>query len=198
MINKFANYDTTQAYTESEQLPRGGYVCKITGAKIEESDYGQRVKIAFDIAEGDHAGYFQAKYDRNTNEDKKWPGVYSLNVPSDDGSERDNWAKRRFKTFTNALEDSNAGYHFDWDETKFKGKQIGLVFNYREYEFNGQTGMTPNVAKAVSIGDIKENRFKIPEDKYLKNNSAQNKTANQAAIDGFLNVPAGDAEEIPF
>lgn len=197
-IKKFNDYEQVTAYSEIEQLPRGGYVCKITGAKTEDGEYGQRVKIAFDIAEGDHTGYFQAKFDRNTNEDKKWPGVYSLNVPSDDGSERDNWTKRRFKTFTNALEDSNDGYHFDWDETKFKGKLIGLVFNYREYEFNGQTGMTPNVAKVVSVSDIKENRFKIPEDKYLKNGSSQNNTVNQAAIDGFMNVPSGEAEEIPF
>ena len=198
MINKFNGFDETKAYTDAEQLPRGGYICKITGAKIEDTDYGQRVKIAFDIAEGDHAGYFQAKFDRNTNEDKKWPGVYSLNVPSDDGSERDSWTKRRFKTFTNALEDSNPGYHFDWDESKFKSKLIGLVFNYREYEFNGQTGMTPNVAKVASIGDIKENRFKIPEDKFLKNSPTTSTSANQSAIDGFINVPAGNEEEIPF
>lgn len=198
MIKQFSNYENTQAYTEIGQLPRGGYICKIAGAKVEEGTNGQYIKIAFDVAEGDHAGYFQAKFDRNTNEDKKWPGVYSLNVPSDDGSERDNWTKRRFKTFTNALEDSNDGYHFDWDETKFKGKLIGLVFNYREYDFNGQTGMTPNVAKVVSVSDIKENRFKIPEDKFLKNGSSQNNTVNQAAIDGFMNVPSGEAEEIPF
>lgn len=196
MIKQFSNYDTTQAYTDTEQLPRGGYVCKITGAKVEEGDYGQRIKVAFDIEEGEYAEYFKNKYERNTNEDKKWPGVYSLNVPKDDGSEQDGWAKRRFKTFTNALEDSNSGYHFDWDETKFKGKLIGIIFNYREYSFNGQTGMTPNAAKVASVSDIRENKFKLPKDRYLSNGSGQQ--ATQDEINGFMNIPAGNEEEIPF
>lgn len=196
MIKSFNDFNATQAYTDIEQLPRGAYVCRITGAKIEENDYGQRVKIAFDIAEGEYAGYYQSKYDRNTNEDKKWPGVYSLSVPKDDGSEQDGWTKRRFKTFTNALEDSNNGYHFDWDETKFKGKLIGLVFNYREYEFNGQRGWTPNAAKAVSIADVREGKCKIPEDRPLRN--AAPTAAQQNAIEGFMQVPSGTEEEIPF
>lgn len=196
MIKSFNDYEATKAYTGAEQLPRGGYVCKITGAKIEENDYGQHVKIAFDIAEGQYAGYYQNKYASNTNEDKKWPGVFTLNVPKDDGTEQDGWTKRRFKTFTNALEDSNAGYHFDWDETKFKGKMVGLVFNYREYEFNGQRGWTPNAAQSASISDIREGKYKIPKDKVLKN--AAPAAAQQSSIDGFMTVPAGAEEEIPF
>lgn len=199
MIKQFSNYESTQAYTGGEEkLPRGGYVCKITGAKVEENEYGQHVKIAFDIAEGEHAGYYQNKYDRNTNEDKKWPGVYTLNVPKDDGSEQDGWTKRRFKTFTNALEDSNAGYHFDWDESKFKGKLVGLVFNYREYDFNGQTGWTPNPAQSCSVADIRAGKYKVPEDKPLKNKPAQQSAADKDAVEGFLKVPAGTEEEIPF
>lgn len=197
MIKQFNDYDSTKAYTGAEQLPRGGYICKIIGAKVEDGDYGQYVKVAFDIAEGEHSGYFQNKYDRNTNEDKKWPGVFMLNVPKDDGTEQDGWTKRRFKTFTNALEDSNAGYHFDWDELKFKGKLIGFVFNYREYDLNGQTGMAPNAAQSASVADIKANKFKIPEDKLLKNKPAQQGT-NKDAIEGFMKVPVGAEEEIPF
>lgn len=197
MIKQFNDYENTKAYTDSVQLPRGGYVCKITGTKIEEGDYGQRIKIAFDIAEGDYAGYFQDKYSRNTNEDKKWPGVYTLNVPKDDGTEQDGWAKRRFRTFTNALEDSNPGYHFDWDETKFKGKLVGLIFNYREYSFNGNTGMTPNAAKAASIGDIKEGKFKIPGDKLLSTRPAGSATA-AGSVSEFMNIPQTEEEEIPF
>lgn len=197
MINRFQNYETTQAYTDSEQLPRGGYICRITGARIEETQYGQRVKIAFDIDDGPYKGYYQNKYDANQNEDKKWPGVYSLGVPKDDGTEQDNWTKRRFKTFTNALEDSNAGYHFDWDETKFKGKRIGIVFNYREYEFNGRNGMTPNPAKVVAVEAIANNHYKVPEDRLLNGSKAA--PAQSSGIDGFVNIPNKSVEEeIPF
>ena len=196
MISKFNDYEQTQAFTETKQLPRGGYICKIAGAKVESGkNGGQYIKIAFDISEGEYKGYFQERYDAKTDEDKKWPGVYTLNVPKDDGSERDSWTKRRFKTFTNALEDSNEGYHFDWDETKFKGKLVGLIFNYREYFFNGKNGMTPNVAQATSVEKIREGNFKIPEDRMLEHTTARTGSAD---VNAFVNVGSSTEEEIPF
>ena len=111
MIKKFNDFNETKGYSDSQQLPRGGYVCKIIGAKPIETKFGQSIKVAFDIAEGEFAGYYQQKYDANKNEDKKWPGTFLLNVPSDDGSTQDGWTKRKFRTFTDALEDSNTGYH---------------------------------------------------------------------------------------
>lgn len=198
MITKFNDFDKTQAYTETKQLPRGGYVCRIAGAKVEPSrDGGQYIKIAFDIEEGEYKGFFQGKFDQNTNEDKKWPGVYSLNVPKDDGSERDSWTKRRFKTFTNALEDSNEGYHFDWDETKFKGKLVGFVFNYREYSFNGINGMTPNVANVTSVDKVRTGEYKIPADRLLKERPAAETAEFVRDMNKFVNNTA-EEEEIPF
>jgi hypothetical protein len=196
MIKKFNDFETTRSYTSgSESLPRGGYVCKIMGAKPIETKFGQSIKVAFDIAEGDYAGYYQAKYNANTNEDKKWPGVYLLNVPNDDGSQKDGWTKRKFRTFTDALEDSNAGYHFDWDETKFKGKLIGFVFNYREFETSdGGTGWTPNAQNSTSAQKIRDGKFKIPEDRPLKNRPA----APTPNANDFVAVPAGTEEEVPF
>ena len=197
-IKKFSDFESTQAYTESIKLPRGGYVCKIAGAKIEENQRGQYVKIAFDIYEGEFAKYYQNKFEANTNEDKKWPGIFTLNVPLDDGSEKDGWTKRRFKTFTNALEDSNPGYHFDWDETKFKGKLVGLVFNYREYEFDGQRGMIPNPAQAASVNDIRENKYKIPKDRMLSGNRVET-PEKDIGINGFVSITSAHTmEEIPY
>lgn len=195
-IKKFGDYAQTKAYTDSEQLPRGGYVCKIINAKVIENQYGQSIKVAFDIEEGEHKGYFKNKFDSNTNEDKKWPGIYLLNVPNDDGSEKDGWTKRKFRTFTDALEESNSGYHFDWDEQKFKGKLIGLVFNYREYEFNGRTGMTPNPARATSAKKIRDGKFKVPADKIL---SGSSRSASGSSSSGdFMNIPNTTEDEIPF
>lgn len=190
MIKKFEDYDKVKAYGVSEQLPRGGYVCKIIGAKIEENEYGQSVKIAFDIAEGDFSGYYKKRYDSDDREDKKWGGTYLLNVPKDDGSERDGWTKRRFKTFTDALEDSNPNYHFDWDEQKFAKKQIGIVFNYREWK---EGSWVPNPANVCSVETIRKNEFKQPADKSLPQ-----KAKPKADDDGWMNVPEGVAEELNF
>lgn len=198
MIKKFGDYEQTRGYSEGEQLPKGGYVCKIIGAKIQENEYGQCIKIAFDIAEGEFKDFYQKKYDANTNEDKKWSGTFLLNVPTDDGSEKDGWTKRRFRTFTDALEDSNAGYHFDWDETKFKGKQVGFVFNYREWQASdGRLIMSPNVAKTTSVEKIRSGNFKVPEDRLLKTVKHDNQ-GQQAGANSFINIPEGVNEEIPF
>lgn len=194
-IKKFADFDEVRAYGESEQLPRGGYVCNIIGAKIVDFSNGQSVKIAFDIAEGEHAGYYKRKYDNNQNEDKKWSGTFLLNVPKDDGSEKDGWTKSKFKTFTDALEASNSGYHFDWDEAKFVGKKIGFVFNYREWENGANRGWMPNAARVASVADIRENKFKIPEDKPLRN---RQQSAPATDSDGFMHIPAGDNPVFDF
>lgn len=72
--------------------------------------------IAFDIAEGEQAGFYKRNYDSQTQEDKKWKGVYRLYCPKDDGTDQDNWTKRRFKTVMEAFESSNEKYHWNWDE----------------------------------------------------------------------------------
>lgn len=193
-INKFNGFETTRGYSEQEQLPRGGYVCKIVGAKIENGNYGQTVKIAYDIAEGEYTEFFKKQFDSNPNEDKKWPGVYLLNVPTDDGSQQDGWTKRKFRTFTDALEDSNNGYHFDWDEQKFVGKLIGFVFNYREWtDRDGNSHMSPNPAKSATVDAIRNGKYKVPDDK-VKNPSAS--SSFKPDDHGF--VPAGNDASIPF
>lgn len=167
MIKKF-DIDKTQEYGDYPMLPRGGYVCIIKGAKVEERNDGSQVIVmAIDIAEGEYKGYYQQDLDRQTGE-KTWHCRYWLNVPKDDGSERDEWDKRKFKTFTTSLEKSNEGYVFDWDEQKFIGKLIGGLFNYREFETSsGTVGESPNLAQVRSVDAIRSGNYKLPKDKKL-------------------------------
>jgi hypothetical protein len=136
MIKQFGDFATTQAVSEGAALPKDGYVCKILNAQVKDGTKGQYLQIAYDIAEGQYKDYFKGLYDAKKDENKKWSTYFFVNLPKDDGSEKDGWTKRLFKTFTNALEDSNEGYHFDWDETKFKDKLIGGLFHYEEYQRN--------------------------------------------------------------
>lgn len=189
-IKRFSGYEEAKTYAETQQLPRGGYVCRIIDASVQDNQYGQSIKISFDVDEGEHKGYFQRIFDSKTAADKKWPGVFLLSVPNDDGTERDGWTKNKFKTFIVALEDSNPGYHFDWDETKFKGKQIGLIFNYRQYEFNGSTGFAPNAAKSASVAAIRGGKFKIPKDKVLPGHEKDNPYGASFTV--------VDTEDMPF
>lgn len=167
MIKKF-DIDNTKEYGDFQMLPRGGYVCVVKGAKVEtRPDNTQVIILAVDIAEGEYAGYYQRDLDRQTG-DKTWHCRYWLNVPEDNGTEHDEWDKRKFKTFTTALEKSNEGYKFDWDERKFVGKLVGGLFNYREFETSsGTVGESPNLAQFRSVDTIRSGDFKVPKDKKL-------------------------------
>lgn len=191
MIKQFGDYATTQAYSDETGLPKGGYVCKILNAQVKDGQKGQYIQIAYDIAEGEFENYFKKLYDAKKDEDKKWSTYFFLNIPTDDGSEKDGWTKRTFKTFTNALEDSNEGYHFDWDETKFKGKLVGGLFRYEEYQRqDGKIGRSTKMNKSCSVAKIHSGNYKLPDDKLL------NKPTNNAT--DFMNIPDDITEEIPF
>lgn len=197
MIKRFNDYEQTQAYGDFQQLPKGGYVMKILDARIENKGYGDYIMIAGDVEGGEYHHYFAKNYKAQTGEDKKWRGNYLLNIPADDGSERDGWTKRRFKTFTEALEDSNPGYHFDWDETKFKGKMIGGLFNAREYEkSDGDTAWATNWGGVCAVEKIRDGSFTLPKDKPLRGR-AQN-AQPVTGSDGFMQIPDGIDEELPF
>ena len=192
-IRRFNDYNETKAYGDIQTLPRGGYVLKIMGAEVCESKIGQYIKISCDVAEGEYLDFFANDYRNQQQEDKKWHCNYLLNVPNDDGSEKDGWTKRRFKTVTEALEDSNSNYHFDWDEKKFKGKLIGGLFNEREYEFNGDIKKSTNLAQLCSVEKIRKGTYQLPEDKLISRTNATN-----TATPGFMSIPDGIGDSLPF
>ena len=194
-MKAFKDYDKVKTYGDGMKLPVGGYVLKILNVKYQQGGKGvsDQIILSFDIAEGEYAGFYQKQYKSQDGEDKKWKGTYRLWVPSDDGSQEDEWTKRRFKTVMCAFEDSNDGFHWDWDENKLKNKLVGALFNDKEWEFNGKTGFYTNCHSFTAVQKIRDNDFKIPEPTYLKNSSAASKNT-----DDFVNVPEGDAEELPF
>lgn len=193
-LNGYAN---AQVYTEQERLPIGGYLLKILDVKYQTNDWGDIIQLSFDITEGEHKDFFIHNYNQQTGEDKKWKGVYRLRVPKDDGSEQDEWTMRRFKTVIAAFEESNSGYHWNWDEQTLKGKSIGALFNNKEYEFNGRHGFFTNCHSLVTVEKIKSGKFTIPEDTLL--NKGNNTSQSRPDADGFMNIPDGITdEELPF
>ena len=153
-----------------EILPKGGYVCEIKNVKIEEYSGGFQVLVlAIDVVEGQYAGFFRKDFDQNTREDKQWRGKYRVNIPMDDGSEKDAWTKRVFNNFIYSIQESNPGYVWDWEEKKLKGKKIGVLFREREWEMNGRTGWSTEAAGSAPAQDIRDGTFKLPKDKPLKN-----------------------------
>lgn len=196
-IKRFGDFDKVQGYQDRRQLPVGGYVMRIMGAEIKENRIGQYVQVSMDVAEGDFKDFFADDYrsQDGTQRARVWHCSYLLNVPTDDGSERDGWTKRRFKTFTDALEASNEGYHFDWDERRFKGLLIGGLFNLREWERDGRRGMSTNLAQVCDVEKIRSGRFKLPKDQLLGDGSGSASTSGGDSTGGLQVVHDDD---LPF
>lgn len=203
-IKRFGDYEKTQAYTDFQTLPKGGYIGRILNAEVKENSNGQYIQLAVDIAEGEYKDFFMNEWKNQQGEDKKWHCNFLLNVPKDDGSERDGWTKRRFKTVIVALEDSNSGYHFDWDEQKFKGKLIGCLFNEREYEGNdGTVKKATNLAQITSVEKVRSGDFKIPADKLLNKQSTpfpqqSSAPAQSSSLPSWMSVPDNASDSMPF
>lgn len=180
------------------KLPPGAYKAKIIGVKYEAGKNGtsDRILIQFDITEGEFKDFFRTQYDENTSEDKKWKGKAAIYVPVDDGSERDNWTKRSFAKWTNALEDSNTGYTWDWDEKKWKNLAIGLMYAETWTGIDGKPIKYTEVRYTMAIGEVKPD-VKIPDPK-VKDSYKQAVNNSDNGTDDFVNVPEGSADEIPF
>ena len=190
MIKKFGGYEKAETFKEHEKLPIGGYILKILNAEEKSYTWGDVLVLSFDIDEGDYKGFYKSNYASQNSEEKKWKGNINIVVPKEDGSEKDNITLRAFKTTITAIEDSNNGYHWDWDENKFKGKLIGGLFRNKEWEYNGNTGFFTECCRLISVDAIKNDKFKVPEDKLLsgKSNNSGNPTNMNDSTDS----------EIPF
>lgn len=198
MIRRFGDYEQTKAYGDYQQLPKGGYVMQIRDVKIEanKSGSGEHLEVSADIFEGEYKNFFMNDWKNQQSEDKKWKGRFWVNIPADDGSEQDAWTKRRFKTFTEAVEDSNEGYHFDWDETKFKGKLVGDLFNEREWEAqDGQIRRSTNWGGVCSVEKIRAGSYTLPKDRLINRGYT---AAAPAASDSFTQLNDDDLADLPF
>lgn len=200
-MKKFNDYETTQSYSNSEKLPVGGYVLKIANVRYEEGQNGtsDRIQLMFDIAEGDQKDFFRKQYESQTSEDKKWKGTVAIYVPTDDGSERDGWTKKSFKTIMENFEASNPGYTWNWDENSLKGNLIGGIFVDTYTVIDGKevkyVSLAPKNIRAVDC--IRSGNFKMPEAIY-KNGATGNVSTGNTSSNSFVNVTSGVEEEIPF
>ena len=107
--------------------------------------------------------------------------VKRVEIPKEDGSKEDERTKSYFKTMVEAIEDSNTGYHWDWNEKGLKGKVVGCLVRAEEWEMNGWSGWCTKPFRFVPVADIRENRFKIPKDKPLRQDATPKAAVNSAA-----------------
>ena len=203
-MQKFGGYDDAKKQAQASgtsKLPAGGYVCKVIGVKYTKGEEGKSdfIEIQFEIAEGEYKGFFQKQYEANTNEDKKYKGRTKIYIPTDDGSEKDGWTKKTFAGWTNAFEESNEGYLWDWDEKKWKNKLIGIVFGETGTVINGRDVVYTEARFAVSAERIRSGNY--PAAKFKAKNGYPSESGSESSgsdNNGFLNIPEGAVEDLPF
>lgn len=154
-MQEIKNWKDVKASEDFERLTAGGYVCIIMQAEDEPNK--QYLKIQYDIAEGDHKDHWA-----NTSERFGWWGgdFYRSYKQS---------AVGMFKGFTNAVEGSNPGYTWNWDEKSLKGKLVGIVLGEEEYTGNdGSVKTRLKVRSVKTVADIREGKFRVPPLKRLE------------------------------
>jgi hypothetical protein len=182
------NYDTEQAFTgDFKTITPGGHICKIMRAKEEVTRTGkQQLVIMYDIIEGDCKDYYSDDFKKKflTNPDAKWQGVHHQLT---DGN-----SLKFFKGMIRAIENSNNGYKFDFDETKLKGKLFGGVFGQEEWLKDGQEIKLSTKLQYIRSVDQVRKGVEVPKIKKLK---STNQTPYDTTSFGTEVFPE---EEIPF
>lgn len=193
-MRAFKDYNTTQEYTDFQKLPAGAYEVEIIRA--EDSD--KALCLLFDIRGGEFDNYFKKRLadDRKSSaiQNPKYKGVYRLWYP--DGGEYDDNKKRRMKTALKLISDDN-NLHIDftreWDGAALKGAKIGMIFQEKEWEYQGKTGFTAQPYGLITLEKLRAGEFEIPKPKCLS-------TAAQSASDsfGYSDAPALTDDDLPF
>lgn len=185
----------------SEPLPAGGYVAKVIDVEEEAFNYSgkevSKLRIAFDIAEGDYEGYFGKKFKAGeAYSENKWKGIFRLTVPDETDEKNFEWQKRVFGGAIWCFEDSNDGFKWKWKEKDLIGKEIGVLYRNKEYDFNGYQGWTTECAKLASVNDIRCGNFTVPKDKALKKTEQTATPFAASASADFEEIK--DDGELPF
>lgn len=175
---KAMDLSNVQAAGDFERLSPGGYVCRITGVQDNpEKDY---LLIEYDIAEGPMKGYYESL----NKACGFWGGKFIRSTKES--------ALGFFKRFIDCVENSNAGYHWNWKEETLVGKGIGLALGEEEYIGNdGSLKTRLYVAQMYTVNEIRTNKYKVPTLKKLAEQGTQ-RPAKETQL-----TPT-DGDDLPF
>lgn len=217
MLNGFGNdWREAEAYSggsKPEKLPTGGYVLKIIGCKITKTNSGfPKLVFAFDIVEGEYAGYFakRLEYAREFDAEAKTKGVFDLFLPQKGNGTPEETKKYKrslnsLKGAVTAINESNPysppiNIESAIDINVFVGKLVGGVFGDVEWQMDGRSGMTTKCRWFTSAEKIRKGEFEIPDPKYRQQSTLPTVSTPQApslADMGFNPTDFSDGD-LPF
>ena len=173
-------------------LPKGLYIAGITNVRIEGTAPDQQLVLRVDIIEGEYTGYYTKRYKNDSQGtgrfEVRYKGDYRLQIPDQANTRRVHydWDMKAFNSAIWAIEDSNPGYHWDWNEQGRKGKTVGI--NVRQGSYNGNPYTM--IGRLESVTKIKEGKCRVMPDMKPRGDAV----AADASLPAFTAVE----EEIPF
>lgn len=194
-------YDDARVSGEYVPVELGGHYCKIVQVTETKSSKGKdMIVVLFDFCSPDQQeGYFSKSYanDPRDKKEKKWPFQGSKYIMVNDYQDPKKTSSQ-FKTFCSCIEKSN-NCEINWVNgpewaQQFKGKKVGVVYGEEENEYNGKTFMRATPKWFCRTDAVKD--ASIPKPKYLA--GAAGPTMPTTGTDGFMNIPDGMEDEIPF
>jgi len=148
--SKNTTWTEVSAAGSSSMLPAGGYVATIL--KVEDVESKEYLRFLYDIAEGEHAGFFET-------DDRPYTHQFIRSYKEK--------ASGFMKQFLQCVEASNADFKLEgWDNepTDLVGKLVGIIVQREDYtNQNGEDRARMNVEGFASADDIRNKRFKLPE-----------------------------------
>lgn len=200
-MRKPNNYAETQAQGEFTPVELGGHHLVIKQVNEKKSSTGKDMLVVlFDFAPNDkQAGYFMESFKNDIRPEKKWSNQATQYILCED--ENGNCSKN-LKTFCTCVEHSNNGYScwksddtFDFDG--IKGKRVGGVFG-EQLDFYENKEKTKRVLRWF-VSEDKVDGAEIPQVSETKAyKERMNNPRPSVGADGFMNIPDGIDEELPF
>lgn len=164
-MEKIKGWEEVKASGEFERLPNGAYQCTIIS--VEDVASSQYLKIEFDICDGQYLQFASEAY--------KSLGFWILTAIR---SYKPGY-EAMFKGFTNAVEKSNEGYEWDWNESSLEGRDFGAVIVTEHYLKNtGDEGLRYKVKNVFGLNDFEKYAAKTYEDAYT--DDLKKSTASEA------------------
>ena len=175
-----------------ELPPAGAYEAEIQAARFVEGENGQRDRIEcfMEITEGEYKNRFHEVYEdqkERFGDSASYKGIFRL-IPPVDGDEP--WRRSAFEGNLWCVQESNAGYSWDWDEKKLKGKKVGISLRRRLYTYNGKDRETVEIARFETIDDVRNGKVRPVKDR----DQRETKSAIPESADGSSFTSVEDVE----
>lgn len=193
-MKKPQNYDNVKVGGYIPPMVGGHHIIIKQVTETQSKAGKDMIVVLFDFDKNDvQPGFFTKEFKDDVRPDKKWPHAGTAYILCEDQKSGD--CSKKLKSFITAFEKSN-NCDAVWGDKfagQFKNKKIGGVFGEVENEYNGKITMRHELRWFCETDRV--DGATVPDPVLLNREPA---ATNQKADEGFMNIPDGGEEEIPW